>query len=76
MERLNLNLPADARKELHRLARQAKLRDAEYARDLLLRALDDAARDELAHRCAETQTPELVARELEIAEAFERLRRG
>lgn len=67
MERLNLNLPEDARKELHRLARRARLRDGEYARELLLKALDDAARDDLARQVAESQSPALARREAEIA---------
>ena len=76
MERLNLNLPEDARKELHRLARRARQRDGEYARELLLKALDESARDDLARQVAETQSPALARREAEIAEDLYRHRHG
>ena len=60
MERLNLNIPEDAKKVLKRLARSAKRREAE--------------KEEFVRRLEATMTPALRRRHLEIAAALERLR--
>ena len=74
MERLNLNIPEDTRKVHKRLARLTNRREAELARELLVRAIADAERAELVRRVAAAQTPELRRREVELAQALERLR--
>ncbi|MBI4702480.1 MAG: hypothetical protein HY744_15280 [Deltaproteobacteria bacterium] len=73
MERLNLNLPSDARQTLRRMARSARRREGEYARELLLGAISAAERDEFFRQAAAAQTPELRRRELELAHALEKL---
>jgi hypothetical protein len=74
MERLNLNIPSEARQTLRRLAKSAKRREGEYARVLLLSAIDRAEREEFFRQVAENMTPELWKRELAIARAMEKLR--
>ena len=74
MERLNMNLPAEARASLVRLAKVAKKREAEYARELLLGAIGRAEREQMARECLATYTPARRARERKIAAAMERLR--
>jgi len=74
MERLNLNIPTDTRNVLRRLARLANRREAELARDLLVRAIAEAERAALLQRVAAAQTPELRRRQVELARALERLR--
>jgi hypothetical protein len=74
MERLNLNIPEDARKTLQRLARSSKRREAELARELLLRAIRQAEKEEFIKRLEATMTPAARQRHLELAEALERLR--
>lgn len=54
MERLNMNLPAEARASLVRLAKVAKKREAEYARELLLGAIGRAEREQMARECLAT----------------------
>ena len=74
MERLNLNSPEDAKKALQRLARSANRREAELARELLLRAIRQAEKEEFIRRLEASMTPQARQRHLEIAEALERLR--
>ena len=74
MERLNMNLPSAAKKSLGRLAKAAKRREAEYARDLLVKAIEDAEREALFDQLAVAQTPERRARDRQIALAMEKLR--
>ncbi|MBI3071641.1 MAG: hypothetical protein HYY84_05875 [Deltaproteobacteria bacterium] len=74
MERLNLNIPTEARKTLRRLAKNAKRREGEYARVLLLSAIDQAEREEFYRQVAENMTPAVWKRDLAIARAMERER--
>ncbi|WP_394833625.1 hypothetical protein LVJ94_44680 [Pendulispora rubella] len=74
MERINLNIPSEARKRLARLAQQSNQREGEFLRELVLKALGDAERREFMERVAAARTPERRARDLEIADAMERLR--
>jgi hypothetical protein len=74
MERLNLNIPTEARKTLKRFAREANLREAEFARKLLLKQLKLRERAEFYKKVAAAQTPEHRKRMLEIARAMEKLR--
>ena len=73
MERINLNVPSDAREQLREMAARAGRTEAEVARTLLIDALDRARREEFYRRVAEAQSPELRARDLQVLRAFERL---
>jgi hypothetical protein len=74
LERVNLNLPADARERLQRLAKAMKRSEGEYARDLMLDAIDRAERAELRRKLVASRTPERRARDREVSRALERLR--
>jgi hypothetical protein len=74
MERLNLNIPADARKDLKQLASKSRVREGVLARELLLHAIARAKRDEFFRHAAEAQSPALTKRQLKIARALERMR--
>jgi hypothetical protein len=74
VERLNLNIPEDARKVLQKLARSSNKREAELARELLLRAIRQAEKEEFVRKLEASMTPAARQRHLEIAEALERLR--
>jgi hypothetical protein len=73
MERINLNVPPDVRRQLREMASRAGRTEAEVARALLTDALERTRRDEFYRRVAEAHTPELRARDLRILRAFERL---
>ena len=72
MERINLNVPPDVRKRLRSAARRAGRTEAQVARTLLIQALDRQEREDFYRRVAETMTPAIRARQLEILAAFER----
>jgi hypothetical protein len=74
MERVNLNLEAADRARLRRLARRAHVREAELVRALLLRAIEQAEREDFADRVNRAQTTERRARDRQIARALEKLR--
>ena len=61
LERINLNVPADVRKQLREMAAQSGRTEAEVARSLLIDALQRARREELYRRVAEAYTSELRA---------------
>ena len=73
MERINLNVPPDVRKQLRQLARQSGRSEAEMARALLVGALEETRRAEFYRQVAEAQTRERNARDLLVLRAFERL---
>lgn len=73
LERVNLNLPSDARERLRRLATAAREPEAAFARDLLIDAIARAERAYFRRRLEASRTPERRARDLEIAAALERL---
>ena len=73
MERINLNVPPDVRRQLRDLAKREGRTEAEVARTLLVGALARARRDAFYREVARAQTPRLRARDLEILRAFERL---
>lgn len=73
MERINLNVPPDVRRQLREMAARAGRTEAEVARALLVGALDRAKRDEFYRQVAAAYTSELRARDLEILHAFEKL---
>jgi predicted DNA-binding protein len=72
-ERVNLNLPAEARARLQDLARAANKPEAVYARSLLVKAIDRAERAAFRERLEASRTPERRDRDLEISAALERL---
>lgn len=74
MERLNLNVPVEVRRKLKRLAARADRREAELARELLVRAVEEAERKEIRERFRETMSPQLRKRLREISHAMEKLR--
>lgn len=73
LERLNLNVPADVRRQLREMAALAGRTEAEVARTLLVDAVERARRQEFYRRIAEAQTPAMRARDVEILRAFEGL---
>jgi len=74
MERVNLNLEAVDRARLRRLARRAHVREVELVRALLLRAIAQAEREDIAMRVNRAQTAERRVRDRQIARALEKLR--
>jgi hypothetical protein len=76
MERLNLNVPSEARASLKRLAEAAKLREAEYARELLVRAIEAAEREKFFSELERKMTPAARKRLVAVAGAVEKVRRG
>ena len=73
MERINLNVPIEARKRLRAVARRLGRTESEVARELLLDALGRAERVAFHERVASEMTPEIRRRMIEIAEALERI---
>ena len=76
MERLNLNVPSEVRAALRRLAGQAKLREAEYARELLVHAVEGAERETFFAEMERRMTPAARKRLLAVSDAVEKVRRG
>jgi len=74
LERVNLNLPLEARERLRRLADAADEPEAVYARELLVDAITRAERALFRQRLEASRTPERRARDQQIATAVERLR--
>jgi hypothetical protein len=74
VERLNLNIPSEARARLQRLAASSRRREGELARELLLRAIDEQERIELERKLQAAQTPALKKRLAELAKGMEKLR--
>lgn len=74
LKRVNLNLPAEARARLQRLAKAADVPEATYARELLLQAIERAEAAEFRQRLLASRSPERRARDRQIASALERLR--
>lgn len=73
LERINLNVPPEARKRIRAVAKRLKRTESEVARQLLLDGLRHAEREAFFRQVAEELTPDARARMIEIAEAFERL---
>jgi hypothetical protein len=72
LERINLNVPPEMRRRLRAVAKRLKKTESEVARDLLVEGLRRREKEEFYRRVSEQMTPELRARLLEIAAAFER----
>jgi hypothetical protein len=74
LERLNLNLPAEARVRLRRLAEAAREPEATYTRALLVDAIDRAERSRFRMQLEKSRTPARRARDRAIAAGIEKLR--
>jgi len=73
LERINLNVPSEARKRLKAVAKRLRRTETEVARELFLDGLGRAERDQFYDRVANAMTPEIRQRMIQIAEAFERI---
>ncbi len=73
MERINLNIPEDARRELKRVAKARGKTESEVARQLLLEGLERVRREAVYDEVERAQTPVLRERLVQMARAFERL---
>ena len=73
LERINLNVTPEMRRQLRAVAKRLRKSEAEVARDLLADALERTRRHHFHARVAEQMTPELRARMVAIAEALESL---
>ncbi len=74
MQRLNLNVPEATRLSLKRLASAAGVKEAELARELLVRAVQSEERAELLRAAAvAARAPALKARLRKISRALEKL---
>lgn len=73
LERINLNVPSDARRRLRAVAKRIGRTESEVARELFLDGLGRAERDQFYEKVASEMTPEIRGRMIEIAEALERI---
>jgi hypothetical protein len=75
MERLNLNIPEDAKRYIRLLAKQERRTESEVARELLLEALKERRRREFYEKAAKAASnPQHRERALRIARVMETLR--
>jgi len=68
-----LNVPAETRERLKRIAQRRHLKEAEAARELLVEAVERDEREEFYRQLKQAQTPELRERLLAITHAMEKL---
>ncbi len=73
LDRINVNVPAEARKRLKAVAKRLGRTEGELARELLLEALRQAERAEIYEQIANEMTPEIRNRMIEVAEALEKI---
>lgn len=73
MERLNLNVPESVREDLRRVAKRRGLREAEAARELLVKALADAEHEEFMRQLEETTTDAVRAELKRTIDAMEEI---
>ena len=73
MERLNLNIPSAIRAALRELAAKHDRKEAEYARELLVQAVEQAEREEFFVAMEEGMTPAARRRLRAVSKALERL---
>ena len=73
MERLNLNIPADARARLRRIAQAASRTESEVARDLLLSGIAQSERETFYLEVSRTLTDRQRQRQIQMLDAFESL---
>lgn len=72
-ERINLNVPTEARRRLRAVAKRLGRTETELARELFLDGLTRAERSSFYDRVAAEMTPAIRKRMIEIAEALERI---
>ena len=73
LERINLNVPKDARRRLRAVAKRLGRTETEVARELFLTGLGMAERAEFYERVASEMTPKIRERMIKVAEALERI---
>jgi hypothetical protein len=73
MERINLNVPSDARKRLKAVAKRLGRTESAVARELFLEGLGRAERAQFYEKVAGEMTPAIRQRMIQIAEALERM---
>jgi predicted DNA-binding protein len=73
LDRINVNVPPEARKRLKAVAKRLGRTEGELARELLLEALRQAERAEIYEQIANEMTPEIRNRMIEVAEALEKI---
>ena len=76
LQRMNLNIPAATRATIRRLAKAGDRKEAEVARELLVRAVEQAEREEFFREMEENITPAARKRLSAITHALEGLRGG
>lgn len=70
---MNLNLPAETRRKIRRIANRRHLKEAEAARELLMEAVEREERNEFYRQMEQAQTPALRERLRAITRAMEKL---
>ena len=73
LERINLNVPEEARKRLRAMAKRLGQTESEVARELFLHGLAQAERAEFYERASAEMTSAIRKRMIEIAEALEKI---
>ena len=73
LARINLNVPLPVRTQLQALAARQGRTESEVARELLIGALEGERREWFYRQVADSYTPAMRKRDLEIMRAFERL---
>ncbi len=73
LERINLNVEKETRRRLKAVAKRLGRTESEVARELLAQALDRAEKDEFYREVAQTMTPAMRKRMIEVATVLERL---
>jgi hypothetical protein len=74
MERVNLNLPAEARAKMRALAKERGVTEAEYAREIVLAGISRAELELVATKVRLSRTPARRALDRQTIEALEKLR--
>ena len=73
LDRINFNVPHEARKRLRALARRLRRTETEVARDLFLEVLCSAERAAFYERVAAEMNPAIRQHMIEVAEALGRI---
>jgi hypothetical protein len=74
MERVNLNVPREVRRQLRDAARRRGLTESETARELLARSLAQEEREEVYRQFAAAMTPEYRRYLIKVARKWQRVR--
>jgi len=73
MERINLNIPSESRAQLKALAAQRGVAEAELARELVLKGLEDERRAAIVAQTRKALTPEVRQELRRIATLMDRI---